>query len=326
MPVKIAEPANQRAQGRRRATQSAALGLVQGPTELLPVSSSAHLRLIPWLAGWDHEGLDPEHRKAFEVAVHGGAALALLIGQRRLIRGELRELDARRLAVILLSFLPPAAAGLAFERRIESRLGTPLGMAAGLAGGAAAMLAADRRPQERGRGDAGAVDGLALGLAQAAALAPGISRNGATLIAARLRRFTREQSNLLSRTVALPVIAGAALLKGVRLYRRGLDRRLRSAIAVGTGAAFLSTLASQGLIRLIERDRALWPYAAYRLGLAALVLARALKRGSRHSGHPLRLNPVRGRAARIRGRRGESDRGRQRGRGAARLSGEDRDR
>ena len=256
-------------------SQAALLGLVQGPTELLPVSSSAHLRLVPWLAGRDLDELDPEHRKAFEVAVHGGAALALLVGQRRLIAEELRRLDARRLWVIALSFAPPATAGLAFERSIERRLGGPLGMAAGLALGGAAMLIADRAPQERGRGDARAADGLALGVAQAAALAPGVSRNGATLIAARLRRFSREQANLLSRTVALPVIAGAAVLKGERLRRRGIDRRLRSALAVGTVAAFASTLASQGLIKQVERDRALWPYAAYRLGLALLVAARA---------------------------------------------------
>ena len=256
---------------------AALLGVVQGPTELLPVSSSAHLRILPWLLGWEHEGLDPEHRKAFEVAVHGGAAAALLVGQRRLIAGELRELDSRRLSVIALSFIPPAVAGLAFERQIEERLGGPLSMAAGLALGAAAMLVADRRPQERGRGDAGPLDGLVLGFAQATALAPGISRNGATLIAARARRFTREQANLLSRTIALPVIAGAALLKGGRLRRRGVDRGLRRSLLIGTVSAFISTLASQGLIRMIERDRALWPYAAYRVGLAALILRRRLR-------------------------------------------------
>lgn len=255
-------------------SQAAILGAVQGPTELLPVSSSAHLRLVPWLCGWEHEGLDPEHRKAFEVAVHGGAALALLVAQRDLIAAELRELDPRRLAVIALSFLPPAICGLAFEREIEQRLGGPAGMAAGMALGAVAMLAADRRPQDRGRGDAGPGDGLALGVGQAAALAPGVSRNGATLIVARLRRFSREQSNLLSRTVALPVILGAALLKGERLRRRGVGAGLRRSLLIGTATAFVSTLASQGLIRLIERDRALWPYAAYRLGLAAVVMER----------------------------------------------------
>ena len=253
---------------------AALLGFVQGPTELLPVSSSAHLRLIPWLAGWDHEALDPEHRKAFEVAVHGGAAAALLVGQRRLIASELRQLDRRRAAVIALSFLPPAAAGLAFERQIEQRLGGPLGMAGGLALGAIAMLAADRAPQLRGQGDATAADGIALGLGQAAALAPGVSRNGATLVVARMRGFSRRQANLISRTIALPVIAAAALLKGARLARRGVSPPLRRSLAIGTGAAFISTLASQGLVKLVERDRALWPYAAYRLTLAALILRR----------------------------------------------------
>lgn len=260
------------------ASEAIALGLLQGPTELLPVSSSAHLRLLPWLCGWDHDRLDPEHRKAFEVAVHGGAAAALLIGQRRLIAAELRAIDARRIVVIVLSFVPPAIAGVLFERPIERRLGSPLGIAAGLMGGALAMLAADRRPQERGAGEASAADGLALGLAQAAALVPGISRNGATLIAARARRFSRSQANLLSRTVALPVIAGAAALKGERLRRRGFDRELARSLALGTAAAFASTLVSQGLIRLVERDRALWPYAAYRLMLAAIVIDRSRHR------------------------------------------------
>ncbi len=101
--------------------------------------------------GWEHERLDPEHRKAFEVAVHGGAALALLIGQRHLIADELRRLDLRRLSVIALSFLPPAIAGLAFERQIERRLGGPGGMAAGLAAGSVAMLLADRSAAGAGR-------------------------------------------------------------------------------------------------------------------------------------------------------------------------------
>ena len=140
------------------------------------------------------------------------------------------------------------------------------------------MVLADLRPQERGRGEAGAIDGLALGVAQAAALIPGVSRNGATLAAARARRFTREQANLLSRTVALPVIVGATVLKGVRLRRRGVPAGFRASLATGTAASFASTLASQGLIRLVERDRALWPYAAYRVALAAVVAARMARR------------------------------------------------
>jgi undecaprenyl-diphosphatase len=258
--------------------RAAALGLVQGPSELLPVSSSAHLILLPWLAGWEWDRLDPELRKSFEVALHGGAAGALLVGQRRVIAEELRSFDARRAAVLALSFAPAGIAGCALERPIERRLGGPRATAAGLLAGAAAMVVADRHPQLRGRGEAQVADGLALGLAQAAALVPGVSRNGATLAAARWRGFTRRQANLLSRTVALPPIIGATLLKGSRLRRRGVDPSMRRAMGVGVAASFASTLASQRLIRLVERDRALWPYAAYRAALAGIVLARLWRR------------------------------------------------
>src|SRR5688572_29272986 len=112
LPADPAAPKPRRARRQRRgravgsarltaipAHRAAALGLVQGPAELLPVSSSAHLNLIPWLAGWDWDRLDPEVRKSFEVVLHAGAAAALLIGQRRVIGRELREFDLRRAAV-----------------------------------------------------------------------------------------------------------------------------------------------------------------------------------------------------------------------------------
>jgi undecaprenyl-diphosphatase len=254
------------------------LGIVQGPAELLPVSSSAHIVLVPWLAGWDWDAVDPELRKSFEVALHAGAAAALLLGQRRLIAEELRAFDARGATVLALSFLPAAVVGYRFERLIERRLGGPRATAYGLLAGAAAMLAGDTRPQLRGRGEAGAADGLALGVAQAAALAPGVSRNGITLAAARWRRFSRDQANLLSRTIALPIIVGATALKSVRLSRRGIPADLRRSLAIGVAASFASTLASQRLIGLVERDRALWPYAAYRAGLAIVVFARLDRR------------------------------------------------
>lgn len=262
------------------ARRAVALGLVQGPAELLPVSSSAHIVLVPWLAGWDWDGIDPELRKSFEVALHTGAAAALLIGQRETIAEEMRHLNGRRALLLGLSFLPAAIVGYALERPIERRLGGPRATAYGLLAGAAAMLVADRRPQRRGRGDATPMDGLALGVAQAAALAPGVSRNGVTLAAARWRRFSRDQANLLSRTIALPIIIGATGLKGARLAQRGTTPEIRRSLAVGIGASFASTLASQRLIRLVERDRALWPYAAYRIALAAVVLYRLRRRSN----------------------------------------------
>jgi undecaprenyl-diphosphatase len=262
------------AEGGIPAGHALALGVVQGPTELLPVSSSAHIVLVPWLAGWEWEGVDSELRKSFEVALHAGAAAALIVGQRQLIAEELRELDLRGIVVLALSFLPSAAVGYTLERQIEQRLGGPKATAGGLLVGAAAMALADTRPQFRGRGEAGPADGLALGLAQATALAPGVSRNGATLAAARWRGFSRDQANLLSRTIALPIIVGATMLKGVRLSRRGTTPAARRSMALGVAASFASTLASQRLIKLVERDRALWPYSAYRAALAAAVLAK----------------------------------------------------
>jgi undecaprenyl-diphosphatase len=260
------------ADGRIPAARALALGIVQGPAELLPVSSSAHIVLVPWLAGWDWEQIDPEVRKSFEVAVHGGAAVALLIGQRQTILEELRHFDRARALTLGLSFLPAALVGYTLERPIEQRLGGPKATAVGLLAGAAAMLVADTRPQRRGRGEATPADGLALGIAQAAALAPGVSRNGVTLAAARWRHFSRDQANLLSRTIALPIIVGATALKGERLRRRGASPSLRRSMAIGVVASFASTLASQRLIGLVERDRALWPYAAYRGALATAVL------------------------------------------------------
>jgi undecaprenyl-diphosphatase len=256
-----------------------ALGALHGPAELLPISSSGHVALVPWLLGWDYGRLDSELRKSFEVALHAGTAAALLITLRDEVGQALGGLDARRLALIALSFAPPALVGYTLERPIESRLGTPPTVAAGLLIGSVVMALADRRAQIRGHQDAGAVDALWLGIAQAAALVPGVSRNGATLAAARLRGFTREDANRLSRHVALPVIAGATLLKGIRLKRRGLPPRAAAPFAAGAGASFASTLGSTWLIAQVERDRSLLPYACYRVLLALIALRRRSTRG-----------------------------------------------
>ncbi len=254
--------------------EALALGVLHGPAELLPISSSGHVALVPWLCRWSYCELDADLRKSFEVALHAGTAAALLIGLRDEVGEAARGLDRRRLTLIALSFAPAGSLAFALERPIARHLGTPATTAAGLALGALAMAAADRVPQERERDEAGAADALALGLAQACALVPGVSRNGATLAAARRRRFSREDANVLSRHAALPLIMAATGLKGVRLWRRGLPRRLHAAFALGTAASFGSTLASTWLIRQVERDRSLAPYAAYRLVLAGAVAAR----------------------------------------------------
>ena len=160
--------------------QVAALGLIQGIAELLPVSSSAHVAAVPRLLGWEIAEWDAARRKELEVALHAGAALALAPSLWRL------RPDAR---VLLLSLAPPVIVGGLFERAIEERFD---GLVAGLLLGAAALAAADwagAATRGKGRatvaGDGGDIRaattvGLALGAAQAAALVPGVSRSGAT--------------------------------------------------------------------------------------------------------------------------------------------------
>jgi undecaprenyl-diphosphatase len=268
--------------GELRIRDAIVLGLLHGPAELLPVSSSGHVAVVPWLLGWPYSRLDGELRKAFEVALHAGTAAALLVGLRDEVAEAARGLDRRRVQLVVLSFVPPAIVGYGLERPIERRLGTPATVAAGLVAGSVAMAAADLcGAGRRRREDANALDALVLGLAQACALVPGVSRNGATLAAARARGFAREDANALSRHVALPVIIGATALKGTRLARRGLPAGTARAFVAGMAASFATTLASIRIIRQVERDRSLLPYAVYRVALAGLVATRLRRRTTR---------------------------------------------
>ena len=253
-----------------------ALGLVQGPSELLPVSSSAHTILIPLLAGWPYEQLEPELRKSFEVALHAGAGAGLAVTVARELTGVGFRSGRRRAGVIAMTLVPPALAGAALERIIERRLGGPRSSAAGLAAGALAMALADARAADgtRAGGEPTHCDGLAIGLAEAAALAPGVSRNGAALTAARARGFSRPEAHALSWQAALPVIVGASVLKGVRVARHGLPAGGPTLLAVGGASAFLSTIVSARVLSRPGCDRrSLLPYALYR-GLLAAVVAR----------------------------------------------------
>jgi undecaprenyl-diphosphatase len=253
-----------------------ALGAIQGPSELLPISSSGHLALVPRLFGWPYAKLDPELRKSFEVALHAGTALALLIGLRTEVEEYLGSFNRHNLLSLTLSFVPAALIAYRYERQIERQLSEPLPVAAALVIGSVAMAFADGKPQDRRREETRPADAVVIGFAQACALAPGISRNGATLTAARWRRFTRRDSNVISRQIALPVIVGAAGLKGVRLLARRdeIPRSVVRGMVAGAAAAFGSTLVSMRLIAMLERSRSLLPYAVYRAALAGAVLAK----------------------------------------------------
>jgi undecaprenyl-diphosphatase len=268
------------------ARRAALLGLLQGPTELLPVSSSAHTILVPLLAGWRYDELDPALRKSFEVSLHAAGALALAIGARGQLRRAVARATPRHACWLALSSAPAAAAGLLLGGPIERRLSKPRPVALALAAGAVAMAVADRGDGARQAGDAGAADALAIGCAQAVALVPGVSRSGAALAVARARGFDRAGARTLSWSAALPVMASAALLSALRAITRGLPVGSGPMLAAGGGGAFLSTL---GVTRWLSRDpgraQGLAGFAIYRLALAALVFAR-LARGRCRRGHP----------------------------------------
>ena len=244
----------------RRRDAELLLGLIQGPAELLPVSSSGHVAAARAL--WGLEG--------DEVALHAGSLAALVLGCRGEAFAILRRLTWRRVGMHGLAGGIPAVAGFALERREAS-----LPVVPGLLAGSILLLAAERFPKATGgrslsrgggraRWDAGLADGAWLGLAQAAALWPGVSRNGATLAAARWRGFARGEANPLSREVGVPVTLGAVLLR-------------RGGLTTGTAAAFASALAALPLLRVVDRGGPLWPWALERGGLA-LVLLRESRR------------------------------------------------
>ena len=252
--------------------EAVVLGALQGPAELLPISSSGHIALVPELLGWQYGRLDADLRKAFEVALHAGTALALLIVLRDEVRHVARSLDSRRLSGIALALLPPALAAAAFERPIEQRLGSARAVARAQIVGGLALAAADRRPAVRAEAQAGALDHIAIGLGQAAALAPGVSRNGGTLTALRTLRFERRAANRLSRHAALPIIVAATVLKSARLARSGLAPELRLAFGAGAATAFGSTLLCFRLVGRMDAAGSYAPFAIYRVGLGALGL------------------------------------------------------
>jgi undecaprenyl-diphosphatase len=240
--------------------------------------------LVPWLAGWSYGELDGELRKAFEVALHAGAGIALAIDMRGELREQLTSTSPRRALLLALSVAPAALAGFALRRPIERYLGGPRSVAAGLALGGVAMAFADTRRSAEGRTSAEAtpLDGLALGIAQATALIPGVSRNGATLMAARARGFDRPGAQALSWEVALPVILAATTLKGGRLLRgHRIAPDARRALAAGGVSAFASTLLSARVLRRgAHAQRSLLPFSLYRCLLAGAVVIR-LRRGER---------------------------------------------
>jgi len=258
------------------------LGTIQGITEFLPISSSAHLILVPWFLGWPHLGL------AFDVALHLGTLFSLLLyfaGEwRGLAKSFWESLKERKVAgdprrrtswLLLLASLPAALVGFLAEETIERHFRHPASIAMMTFLLGAVLLYADKKGRlVRGEETIDPGEALLIGFAQAAALFPGVSRSGATITAGLLLGLRREAAARFSFLLASPVVAGAALLEGIHLVHSGIQPGDGFSFAIGIFSATLSGFLSiRYLLRYLQRGR-LAPFAYYRmiLGLVIVIL------------------------------------------------------
>lgn len=259
------------------------LGLVQGLSEFLPVSSSGHLVLTRWFFGWNEQPADVD--KAFDVALHFGTFVAVVLYFRhdlvRYVREGLRliwrrerpvDADGRIAWLLVVATIPAALVGALFEDWIDERFGTPTIIAISLIGFGLLLWWADRAAGRRTVDDFHTRDALLVGAAQALALNPGTSRSGITMTAARQIGFDRDAAVRISFLMSLPVIAGAVVLKVGGLIVDGVPDGLVTPMIVGVLTSFVAGLgAVWGTLRLV-RTRSFTPFVVYRVALGVVVL------------------------------------------------------
>jgi undecaprenyl-diphosphatase len=264
--------------------QALLLGVVQGLTEFLPISSSGHLILVPWVLDFHYLEQNPEFNKSFDVALHSGTLVAvlayfrhdLLLYTRGVVRSARRrtvETTEERLGwLIVIATIPAAAIGALFEKRIEDDLGQPWQIAILLAVFGILLYLADRLPERRDIDGLGWRDAALVGVAQAVALAPGTSRSGITITAGRALGLTRAAAARFSFLLLAPITFGAVLYEGVDLALTGMPANSVRPFVVGILAAAVSGFAAiWGMLRYLQThsyDIFVW----YRLIASAVVL------------------------------------------------------
>jgi undecaprenyl-diphosphatase len=258
--------------------QALVLGIVQGLAEFLPISSSAHLVLVPWAFRWSDPGL------AFDVALHVGTLIALLWYFRaewmrllaaagRIVRQRsVRDGDEQQLVYLVIATIPGGIAGLLLERKADEAFRAPELIASALIAMGILLWLVDKvSTGQRAMGDVRWRDAVAIGFAQVFALVPGVSRSGATITAGRARGLSRESAAVFSFLMSMPIIAAAAVLKLPKLVQHGVSLPL----VVGVLAAAVSSWVAIRFVLNYVRRHSYGVFAAYRviLGIAVLALA-----------------------------------------------------
>jgi undecaprenyl-diphosphatase len=272
--------------GRLSDWQALVLGVVQGATELLPISSSGHLILVPWAADWTYLSTHAEFNKTFDVALHLGTLIAVVIyfwsDIWRYLRAALRSLrrfsivdqDERIAWAILAGTIPAGIAGALGESFIEKKLGEPWQIAITLAVFGVLLYLVDHfMPEDRHLEDVQVKSGFLIGVAQVLALMPGVSRSGITITAGRLWRLDRDAAARMSFLLLVPVVLGAVLYKGVKDVLFGtLPSGWGGPFLVGTLAALGVGLAAIQFLLDYVRNHNYTIFAIYRVVLAAIIV------------------------------------------------------
>jgi undecaprenyl-diphosphatase len=263
------------------------LGIVQGLSEFLPISSSGHLILVPELFGWNELTSNPSLNKTFDVALHLGTLVAavwyfrrdvwryLLAALQTVKVRKVTTTDERLAWLLLLSAVPGAIVGALFGSTIEEELGDPILVGVMLIVFGFVLLFVDRLGGDRPSDDFRRRDAVIMGLAQAVALQPGVSRAGVTMTAGRWLKFDRAAAARLSFLMSIPIIAGAGLYKGAEVIGgRGIPSGFIAPFIWGTIAAAVSGfLAIAWLLRYLQTN-SFMPFVIYRwvVGGAVIVI------------------------------------------------------
>jgi len=263
--------------------QALVLGVIQGLTEFLPVSSSAHLSLAPWFFGWPDPGL------AFDVALHFGTLIAVLWYFRaewaKLIAAAIsiiknrrvQTAEEKRVVFLIVATIPGAIGGLLLEKKAETAFRAPALTACALIVMGIVLWAADRFSRmDRNITGMRWLDALLIGISQVFALIPGVSRSGSTITTGRLLKFDRQSAAFFSFLMSMPIIAAAVVLEGPHALRNG---GLSAPLVVGVLAAAVSGwLAIAILMRYVTRH-SYGIFALYRVLLGLVVFIVLYSRG-----------------------------------------------